>query len=122
MEIKDPKEKETLSAKIRSVADGRVVLGTDAVTYGLIDEVGDSKSALALLQKIAAEEFEISDPESLELDDAYGKTSIWDELLQSNLSGIKRQLTPDFGLSKADLLPKSLRYTNQPLWLMESLE
>jgi protease IV len=37
---------------IRSVADGRVVLGTQALRYGLVDKVGDYQTAKEVLEKL----------------------------------------------------------------------
>lgn len=121
LDMTDDKEKATLSAKIRSVADGRVVLGTDAIKYGLVDKVGDTYAAIDVLKDLAAKHDGNKEPQDYYLDSEYGKINIWDEILQSNLGLLKPTVKTEINFSKIEMMPKTFRYANQPLWLMETL-
>ncbi len=117
--IKDAKEKLAREKSIRAVADGRVVIGEDALKVGLVDELGGLEDAKKLLQEMAAKRFDISNPEKLTLQEYETTFSIWQILgLSANLDlKLPNMSAPE----PKDMLPASMRYANRPLWLMETV-
>jgi protease-4 len=118
--ITDPVEKAARIRSITAVADGRVVVGEDALKVGLVDELGGLNDAKATLQKLAAKRYGIDDPESLTLQE-YETPFGFFEWLGIAAKGGPYKLEARVKTGTDEFLPMSLRYANQPLWLMESL-
>ena len=60
-------EKKARAAKIKAVADGRIVTGRQAVAAGLVDELGDQDYAYTILDRMAKEKYHIKQKERLPL-------------------------------------------------------
>jgi ClpP class serine protease len=105
---------------IRNVADGRIVLGSQALKVGLIDELGDLYAAEEGLRKLARERFNMGDKAELPLKNHDSPTDFF-SLMGFGLSGqwaSQLSNTTEASVTQA-LLPMSVRYSNQPLWLYE---
>jgi protease IV len=113
--VKDPATRASLTQRITAVADGRVLVATEAVQAGLVDAIGDETDAKAkLVELVRVKHPEVS--EDIELEDA-------DEN--------ENKLMQLFGLSSANLrLPQmqtpvwaqasfAAQHPNQPLWMYE---
>lgn len=115
--ITNPAEKAALSAKIRAVADGRVVTGRQAVASGLADEIGDQDRAYTVLDTLAKERFHLKGKERLPLESEEGAFNLLTML------GLKPESAWNPGKDPAaiavKMLPVSMRYPNQPLWILE---
>ena len=115
--ITDPKAKADLTARITAVADGRVVGGKEAVVAGLVDELGDFEHAYDVLDQMAKERFNLRGKARLDLVSDSGRSSLLDWLGFSPVGSSHVSVAPvDVA---AQMLPLSLRYPNQPLWVME---
>ena len=122
----DSAKKGEIAETIRSVADGRVVLGSDALNYHLVDSLGSSDDAVEKLKELVSEQFKIN-ADNLELDKDFNQPDFWDlvsgtssrssrwEVVQ-RVTSMMNKSTPSM-----DFKPATLRFANQPLWLMESL-
>lgn len=113
--LTDEKEKLALAAKIKAVADGRVVTGGQALQAGLVDELGDQDRAYTILDTMAKERFHLKGKERLPLESAEKGFSLLD-LLGIDAGNVS-SLNPAAQASK--VLPLSMQYPNQPLWVME---
>lgn len=125
--IEDPEAKEDLSERIRSVADGRVVLGSQALQYGLVDKVGDLYDAKAVLQELIIERYNMPDSTDLPLK-PFKTARTWLDVLPfgTDAQGLVKSLGinvqwPEVS-SNQPPLPFSMRYANQPLWVMETYQ
>lgn len=109
--IKNPAVRDALIARIKAVADGRIVTGLQAKTIGLVDEIGDQDAAYTLLDKMARKRFHLEHSEKrLPLktaDDGFNVADVF---------GLKSK-SP--ALLPTEMMPVSARYPNQPLWVME---
>lgn len=114
--MKDPANKEKRVKAITAIADGRVVVGEEALRVGLVDALGGLEEAKAMLQEMSAKRFKITDPKKLTLQEYETTFSLWELLGVSATSGLNLQA---LAAPQKPLLPASLRYANQPLWLME---
>jgi protease-4 len=113
--LSDVKARPALAGRIKAVADGRVLTGTQAKAAGLVDEIGDQDAAYTFLDRAAKARFHLRDRERLPLEAMEEGFSIFN-LLGRN-AGVRGGNNPLSSL--ADTLPVSLRYPNQPLWVME---
>jgi len=107
---------------ITAIADGRVVQGKEAVKVGLADEVGDLHRAYELLDQMAKERFNLKEGDKLPLQDVDRFPSVMDWLgISSSESGSLKAPKINTGAAQpyAQMLPLSLRYPNQPLWVLE---
>lgn len=117
--ITDPAEKKNRIARIREVADGRVVHGQEAMEAGLVDEIGDFEAAYTLLDQMAKERSKgrLKGKDRLPLKSRKDSFNLMEYL---GLPVAKAQVP---ALSTQDmvkeLMPMSMRYPNQPLWVME---
>lgn len=113
----DAKAKADRTAKIKAIADGRIVTGEQAKAAGLVDEIGDFEAAYTALDKIVKERFHLGGKERLPLESETKSFKLMDFL------GIKTESLSTAALSPtaqaAKMLPLSVRYPNQPLWIME---
>jgi protease IV len=112
------KEKEERAEKIRAVADGRIVTGRQALAAGLVDEIGDMEHAYTSLDRMAKEKFHIKGKERLPLipkEDSEGLLGLIRGLMSS--TGGAQTMQPLAQM--VQMMPVSLRYPNQPLWVME---
>ncbi|HEY9747007.1 MAG TPA: signal peptide peptidase SppA [Oculatellaceae cyanobacterium] len=111
--ITDPKQKAERIAKLKAVADGRVVSGREALASGLVDELGDLDKAYTALDAMAKKRFKLKGKDRLPLESSERPFNLMEVLgLAPSASA-----TPAAQLSQ--LLPVSMRYPNQPLWVME---
>jgi protease IV len=125
--IKTQKDKTALTASITAVADGRVLVGTDAKAVGLVDDIGDLTTAHQLLDNLAKARFNQHNNKRLPLEeDRSGGQGLLDTLGLSNEANLLiKGLTPNStnnagGLSSVlPKLPFSLTHTQQPLWMLE---
>lgn len=109
------KAQAAIKSRIRAVADGRVMTGLQAKAAGLVDQIGDQDLAYTQLDQLAKERFQLKDNDRLPLEVPDEGFSLFD-LLSKN-AGVKMNSNP---LEQAvGTLPVSLRYPNQPLWVME---
>ncbi len=114
--VDDPAKKKAIIANIKSVADGRVLVGEEARKMNLVDEIGDIDVAYELLNRMARERFKIKGKDRLPLEE-YSDTPSLLEIL--GLSA-KVPLPPVRSASPLDpYVPFSLKHPNQPLWIME---
>jgi protease IV len=117
--LKDAAAKDARAKSITAIADGRVVIGEEALKIGLVDALGGQEEAKKMLQTMAADRFHISSPDRLTLQEYETPFSIWEVLGLSSITQIHPQAA-DLSNPTA-VLPMSMRLTNQPLWLMESI-
>lgn len=122
-DMTDAQAKAQRIQSITSVADGRVVLGEDALKAGLIDQLGDMEDAKKLLQTLAGKRFKIARPEKLTLQEYESQFSLWQFLgfgSSDSESSYKRILSVN--TAGHNPFPQSWRFANQPLWLMEGFQ
>lgn len=103
-------------ARVRTIADGRIYSGRQAHKLGLVDELGSYTDALALLQKISKERYNLKKDLPVEDGDSGG-------ILASLLEG--RVQVPATGATISSPLDKLIpgqfnaEFNKQPLWLMQ---
>lgn len=124
-DIKEVDKKSAVAQAITSIADGRVVEGSQALQYYLIDQVGSSQDAIDLLKQLISKKFNIRSIDSIDVDRHYGRPSFSQlfgaEVFSGNiLNSLFQQAQQNNSLSDS-LKPSTLKFANQPLWLMESL-
>jgi len=94
--LKDTAQKNRRLQSLRLVADGRVVLGEQALKAGLIDQVGLYPDALAQLQKLVAKRFGINEATVKDYDVVEVTTGLpsWLRLMEgmSGATGLGRML------------------------------
>lgn len=135
-------EKEKRSKLIRSVADGRIVLGTQALRYGLVDAVGDRDKAEDMLEALVIKRFRFAGEPDIPLK-PFSKEGGFADFL--GLGASAKQpfpqaaapwLSPLLGLpasqptvvninlgpASAFPMPLSMRYPNQPLWIVDTMQ
>lgn len=114
--VDDPEKKKEMIAKIKSVADGRILVGSEAKKMGLVDEIGDIDVAYELLNRMAKERFKIKGKDRLPLEE-YSDTPSLMEMLGFSA---KASLPSASSASPLDsYVPFSMKHPNQPLWIME---
>jgi protease-4 len=100
-------------AVVKKLADGRIYSGRQAYSVKLVDQLGSYEDALALLQSMAKERFQLKD--DLKVDDG-GTKNFFSQLLQSSVrfGGMNKDLLGGF-------LPQSMqaRFLGQPMWVMQ---
>lgn len=112
--ITDANAKQKLIAKIKAVADGRVVTGQQGKAAGLVDELGDQEKAYTSLDLMAKERFHLKGKERLPLESGESGFSLLGAL------GLESAVQKANPLAQASqMLPLSMKYPNQPLWIME---
>ncbi|WP_373532430.1 signal peptide peptidase SppA [Vampirovibrio sp.] len=116
--ITDTAEKTALIAKIKAVADGRVVTGRQALSAGLADKVGDQDLAHTELDRLAKERFHLKGKDRLPLEADSGTFSML-EFLGLKSESLLNPTAKDPAALAAKMLPFSMRYANQPLWILE---
>lgn len=111
-------EKKALSEKIRAIADGRILIGSEAKIAGLVDEIGDIDDAYNLVDRMAKERFKLKAKDRLPMEE-YSESKTLLEYL--GISTRKSLPLPQSGLGAGfdRMLPLSLQYPNQPLWVFE---
>ena len=122
-DINDPVKRAVVAKSIADIADGRVVTGVDALRYYLVDEVGTSQDALDLLKLLMMKKFNIHSVNDIDVDMHYGRPTLSEIFAPdavTNLSTLILGNTTTKSLSDS-LKPATLKFANQPLWLMESL-
>jgi protease IV len=128
--VKGEAAKAERAARIKAVADGRVVTGNQAVAAGLADEVGDLETAKAAVQKLINAKFGYSDKTKLPLEEFEGNEAVFEfmgiplgSLQQLPLGWLQAVALLKQGASvQASPLaaaPMAVRYANQPLWLYQ---
>jgi protease IV len=125
--VKAQKDKDALTASITAIADGRVLVGTDAKTVGLVDEIGDLTTAHHVLDGLAKARFNQHNSKPLPLEeDRNGGQGLLDTLGLSNeanllFKGLQSSASGQGGALSAVLpkLPFSITHTQQPLWMLE---
>ncbi len=101
--------------KVRTIADGRIYSGRQALKLGLVDELGSYTDALALLQKISKERFQLKNDLAVDDNDSSG-------LLASLMEGRVQLGAPGASATPLDkFIPAQLNaeLNKQPLWLMQ---
>jgi protease-4 len=117
--VTDPAQKAALSAKIKAVADGRVVTGNQALAAGLVDELGDQDKAYTELDTMAKERFHLKGKDRLPLESEEKSFSLLDFLGISPDTMMPAMPGAESTAQALKMLPLSMRYPNQPLWVME---
>jgi len=100
--------------KVKTIADGRIYSGRQAQKLGLVDKLGSYTDALALLQTIAKERYNLKEDLAVDEDQSGG-------ILASLMEG-RAQLAPPSVSSPLDkLIPSQFNpeLNRQPLWLMQ---
>ncbi len=115
--IKNPAEKAAISAKIRAVADGRVVTGRQGVAAGLVDKLGDQDAAYDDLDLMAKERFNLKGKERLPLETEESGFNLLEYLGLQTGSMLRSGKEPLAALGQ--MVPFSVRYPNRPLWILE---
>lgn len=113
--VGNAKMQAALISRIKAVADGRVLTGAQAKSAGLVDELGDQDAAYTFLDRAAKARFHLRDRERLPLETMEEGFSIFNLLGRG--PGVQGGGNPLSSVTGA--LPVSLRYPNQPLWVME---
>ncbi len=108
-------EKKHRAETIKAVADGRVVTGRQGLAAGLVDEIGDLDRAYTILDSMAKERFHLKGKERIPLESAEKGFS----LLSLLGIGTDNMSNANPMAQAAKALPLSMRYPNQPLWVME---
>ncbi len=119
-DLTDTKLKAQRIKQITAIADGRVVLGSDALKIGLVDQLGGLEDAKKLLQQMAAKRFNIQNPDQLTLQEYETTFNLFNFLGINSLISLHPQADMQ-ELDPEQVLMTSIRYSNQPLWLMESI-
>ncbi len=112
-------EKQARIAKIKAVADGRVVTGNQGVEAGLVDEIGDQERAYTVLDLMAKERANLKGKERLPLESEENRFSLTDFLGLPSESMVPAIPGAASAVQAAKMLPLSMRYPNQPLWVLE---
>lgn len=119
----ETQQKLALAKTITSIADGRIIVGEDALKLGLVDKLGDIDVAAKLLDKMAKERFHIRGKAPLPMEESQEGRNLLDLLgidVRSFGSGMSAMTQADpAALLSRYALPLSARYPNQPLWIME---
>lgn len=118
------KDKAKIAARkevLRSVADGRVVTGDQALSLGLVDELGDIYQAHMALDKLSKERFDIGGDEPLPLEEATEGPKLlrYINLLGGAMAPASRSNGSMLGQAIEQAIPFSMQHPNQPLWMME---
>lgn len=116
-----PKEKTQREAIIREIADGRVVTGTQAIEYKLVDSLGDVYAAHRVLDALVRERNEMADSdEPIPLENYSVESSVLSVLGLPSLR-IEQAFGAMFPTANfsAVTVPFSARYPKQPLWILE---
>jgi len=95
--------------RLRSIADGRIFTGRQALEAGLVDSTGGIDLAKEMMQLMVSKKFGLSSKVNLEYDDSYAKSA---GILK--LFGIKSHSNPIDAM-----LPQSMKYARKPLYLWE---
>jgi len=124
--VTDPTKKAALAEHIKTIADGRVVHGREAVAVGLADEIGDMKHAYEVLDGMAKERAGLSGKKKLPLEKVTAAPTILEFLgfaggddteVRTGLAGLLSKMTHHE--TAKDLMPFSMRFPNQLLWVYE---
>ncbi|HEY9712759.1 MAG TPA: signal peptide peptidase SppA [Chroococcales cyanobacterium] len=103
---------------VKKLADGRVYSGAQAIKLGLVDELGGYDEAIADLQKLCMEKFDLK--EKLPVKDK--PSGLISALMEAAFSGGPLRASAPKTISVlGELLPRSMssRYLNMPLWMMQ---
>lgn len=116
--LRDARARHAREASVRAVADGRIVLGTQALQAGLVDALGDVSDAHTLLNRMAQERFHLTGEDTLPLK-TYDRQSSLAEWLGFTHDSAAQQGSAGLAKAVTSVLPMSLQYPNQPLWIAE---
>ncbi len=118
--IDDPVKKAAMIKQITAVADGRIVIGEQALKVGLVDELGDIDHAHNLLSRMAKERFKIKGKDRLELQPYKESSGLMDIIgFVSNAPAIGQNMVGQPWVEALSVMPLSWRYSSQPLWILE---
>ncbi|MCR5260747.1 MAG: signal peptide peptidase SppA [Candidatus Gastranaerophilales bacterium] len=95
--------------KLRSIADGRIFTGRQALENGLVDSTGGIDVAKEMMQLMVSKKFGLSPKVNLEYDTNYAKSSNFLKIF-----GVKSNANPFDAM-----LPQSMKYARKPLYLWE---
>ncbi len=101
--------------KVRTIADGRIYSGRQALKLGLVDELGSYTDALALLQKISKERLQLKNDLAVDDNDS-------GSFLANLMEGRVQLGAPNAAATPLDkFIPAQLNaeLNKQPLWLMQ---
>jgi protease IV len=115
--IKDPAKKASMAATIKAVADGRIIVATDAMKVGLVDALGDETDAKAELVKLV----QVAYPgvsKDIDLEDADDDHRLLDWLGVPTARLFAPKPASNW-LSTLGGVSFSSRHPNQPLWMYE---
>jgi protease IV len=137
--LTDATEKQERMKRIRAVADGRVVLGTQALACGLVDALGDAYKAENILQELVNKRFNMKDDTDLPLKgfksggsgilgmlgiETQSPVGLWLSPLLEPVAGGQGNAASAVMLgstaSAQPFMPFTMRHPNQPLWILES--
>jgi protease IV len=108
-------EKARLTESIKAVADGRVVVATEALKAGLVDKIGDEHDAYKLLVSLVQQTKPgVRDDIPLEDVDDRNRLMDWLGISATAFMPAKPAVLPAW----ADV-PFSAKHPNQPLWMVE---
>lgn len=114
--IESKAEKEKRAERIKAIADGRVVVGEEALKIGLVDALGDMTTARATLDKMAKEQFHLATKEELPLEEYSARPALLEILGIGGKASASASIMPN---PMEGVTSFSMRHPNQPLWMME---
>jgi len=117
--VADKAAKDALSAKIKAIADGRVVTGRQALAAGLVDELGDQERAYTVLDTLSKERFHLKGKDRLPLENEEKTFNLMDFIGLSPDTLMPAMPGSESTAQALRMLPLSMRHPNQPLWVME---
>lgn len=115
----DEGKKKDRTAKIKAVADGRIVHGEQALASGLVDEIGDMERAHEILDRMAKERFGLKGKDRLKLTKDEKAFSLMEWLGVPGYNSRFLNRPASMADLYGELMPLTMRYPNQPLWVME---
>jgi|GEM_PF-372181 len=134
--MEDAAKKSAREAKIREVADGRIVTGNQAIEYGLADELGDLRHAKEVITVMINErtkqnsstKYKMLDYEAhtgalnlLGLPFFTGSAPSWMQVLINMVNPAKEASLAPVAIQAAQSqqMPFATQHANQPLWLYQ---
>ncbi len=112
-------------ATLRTIADGRVMSGEQALKAGVVDALGDTYVAHGILDTLAKERFNIGKEDRLPLETYKLEGGLLEGIMLpfgAMATQLSQVLVPQVAPVAAPLaasVPLSSKYPNQPLWIME---
>ncbi len=112
---------------LRSVADGRVMSGEQALKVGVVDSLGDTYAAHGVLDTLAKKHFNLGGDDRLPLETYQLEGGLLEGIMLpfgAMASQLSQMVVPALAMLPVaaplpSTVPLSAKYPNQPLWMME---